>query len=328
MNQKVPFPWQEKQWKYLVDRAAAKTLPHAVLLAGPQGLGKLKFAVELSHLLLCQTEPRFEKICHHCTACHLLTANTHPDLVIMDETESGKIKVDAIREFLTWQHQSSHQGSYKIAIITPAHGMNKAAANALLKTLEEPTSSTLIILISDQLSLIPSTIRSRCQIINFSSAGYECAKIDMLRQMLSQSGDESLLLHLADGSPWNAIDLASGEKLQQRSQLLRDLLSPQKDPIALANQCNSIELEDVLLWMTGCVVDLIRMNFDVQLERLLNQDFTTEIKVLVTRVSPTKLYVLLDRLYQYRRQHKIGINYNRQLLVESLLCHWVGIFKE
>lgn len=320
----IPYPWQQQQWQYLAARAVAEQLPHALLLVGPQGLGKFQFAYAFAQLMLCHTAPRFEKACGHCAACHWLAANTHPDLMIIDESESSKIKVDSIRELLSWQNQSSHQGSYKIALITPAHAMNKSAANAILKTLEEPAANTLIILVSDQPSLLPATIRSRCQMIKFSSEGHQCAKIAMLQQQAVDS-DPGLLLQLTDGAPLRALQLAQSEQLAQRQQLLSQLLDGQLDPITLAAQCNHLELTDLLQWLVDCLVDLIRVKVASHYPGLMNQDFVTHIKSLANQMSVKSLYALLDRLYQVQLQHKHGINFNRQLLIESLLCQWFAL---
>lgn len=158
------YPWQQAQWQSVLQQLQADRLPHALLLAGPSGLGKRSFANALAAHALCVKHTA----CGQCRSCLLLNASNHPDLLeLQPEAEGKAIKIEQVRELVTELGQTAQQGSYQVVVIEPAEAMNKAGANALLKTLEEPPGPVIFLLISHQPATIPATIRSRCQRLNF-----------------------------------------------------------------------------------------------------------------------------------------------------------------
>mgnify|MGYP003343748162 CR=1 FL=1 len=162
----LPMPWQQDQWNAFCLRLDQQTLPHAVLFNGPDGIGIERFVGAFVERLLCLS-PSNNYACGACKACQLIKAKTHPDLTYVEPDEAGKvIKIDYIRALCASLENTSQQGGWKVAVISPAEAMNKAAYNALLKNLEEPQPKTLIILVSHRAGLIPATIRSRCHIQN------------------------------------------------------------------------------------------------------------------------------------------------------------------
>jgi DNA polymerase III delta' subunit len=170
------YPWTHAQWTQLHQRRQQQRLPHALLLAGPPGLGKADFARDLAQSLLCEQPTAAGMACQHCRSCARFTATTHPDFLVVEPEEPGKaIKVDQVRDLISQFALASHQGGYRIAIVQPAEQMNLAAANSLLKTLEEPPADSLILLISARPSLLPATILSRCQRLEFAPPAHELA---------------------------------------------------------------------------------------------------------------------------------------------------------
>ncbi|MBI5040490.1 MAG: DNA polymerase III subunit delta', partial [Gammaproteobacteria bacterium] len=156
---KSPYPWQDTEWAQLRARAAQRRLPHALLVTGPAGVGKCDFADAFARSLLCKHPAGDGSACGNCEACHLVRAGTHPDYLtvtfIEDKTQIG---IDQIRELCRALALKSHAGGYKIAIVTPAERMTVEAANSLLKTLEEPTDNTLLMLVTEQPARLPATI--------------------------------------------------------------------------------------------------------------------------------------------------------------------------
>ena len=145
----VSYGWQSEQWKKLVGLIEEDRLPHALLLAGVKGIGKFRFAEALAQLLLCDN-PVNAVACGQCKACQLNLAGTHPDMKYLQPEEGAQmIKVDQVRAVVQFLDQTSQQGGYKVAILSPAEAMNINAANALLKNLEEPAGKTLLILVTD-----------------------------------------------------------------------------------------------------------------------------------------------------------------------------------
>lgn len=160
------YPWQQSQWQQLLKQHQQRRLPQALLFSGQYGLGKKDFALVLAKLVLC--EAGGESACDICHSCQLFRAGNHPDFFTIYPEENGKtIKVDQIRDLTASLNQTAQLNGYQVAVICPAESMNAAAANALLKTLEEPPGPVILILISHRLGGLPITIVSRCQKIAF-----------------------------------------------------------------------------------------------------------------------------------------------------------------
>jgi len=162
-------PWCMPAWDVLAARAASGSLPHALLVCGPAGLGKRALTEAFVRARLCESL-RDGRACGSCRACRLLAAGTHPDRVLVTLEENPKthkmrteIVVDQVRALSARLAMASQLGGWQVAVIDPAEAMNTAAQNALLKTLEEPTASSLIVLVADHPWDLNPTVRSRCQ---------------------------------------------------------------------------------------------------------------------------------------------------------------------
>lgn len=154
------FPWLLDTFEHLIQRYVNKTLHHAILLSGPQGIGKHELAAQLGYVMLCK-HPSSKGACGQCQSCHLREAGNHPDYYVLESEK--QLGVDSIRGGITKLSGTAQMGGSKVLIIPNAHGMTEAAANALLKTLEEPTNNTYLILISDSVNRLMPTILSRCE---------------------------------------------------------------------------------------------------------------------------------------------------------------------
>src|SRR5690348_2306314 len=160
----------------MIRRPPRSTLfPYTTLFrSGAEGLGKRALAEAFVRARLC-LQPQEGFACGSCRTCALLDAGTHPDriLVALEENPNthklrSEIVVEQIRELSARLAMATQLGGWQIAVIDPADAMNAASSNALLKTLEEPTPSSLILLIADQPWRLPATIRSRCQRVDFA----------------------------------------------------------------------------------------------------------------------------------------------------------------
>ncbi|MEM7543561.1 MAG: DNA polymerase III subunit delta' [Pseudomonadota bacterium] len=159
-----PYPWQAQQWRSLTQAVGAQLLGHAYLFSGPQGVGKTDFSHRFVDFLLCD----HNRACGACRSCELLGAGNHPDLALVAPEEEGKgLNVDQIRRVRDFFTLTAHFGNRKIALIEHADAMNIAAANALLKILEEPPDGGHLFLLADRPGRLPPTIRSRCVQLNF-----------------------------------------------------------------------------------------------------------------------------------------------------------------
>ncbi|MCW8108698.1 DNA polymerase III subunit delta' [Alteromonas ponticola] len=154
------LPWFVSYYHTIVSRLSANRLHHALLLAGTEGIGKLQLAEHIAKFMLCKM-PVDEQACQRCQSCQLFAAGTHPDFHILQSER--QIGVDLVREGISKLSRTSQLSGNKVLIIPAAESMTEAAANALLKTLEEPTANTYLILVTHQLSRMLPTILSRCE---------------------------------------------------------------------------------------------------------------------------------------------------------------------
>lgn len=219
------MPWLDDAWRRLQARRERGALPHALLICGPEGLGKRDFAARFVRGLLCQ-QPELGEACGHCRSCVLLDAGTHPDRVAVgyglrkDGVQRSEIVIDQIRELSARLAMASQFGGWQVATIDPADALNAAAANALLKTLEEPAAQTMLVLVADAPWRLPQTIRSRCQRIEF-----HLPEPAQALAWLQARGvvDPASALRAAGGNPGLARRWAEEGALDRRSEVRRDL---------------------------------------------------------------------------------------------------------
>jgi len=322
------FPWQKQQWQQLWYAKQENRLAHALLFSGIKGTGKSHFADHFARALLCQASntSSTDTLNCHCHSCRLMTGKAHPNMLwIMPEKDSQAIKIDQIREVSEFINQTSLQGAYRIVIINPAQQMNKNAANALLKTLEEPPLGALLMLICDQLAHLPATILSRCQHVLFSRPSLEQSLPWLKEQLKSDQHDPDLLLRLTHGAPLAAIQFVKDEVLPVRQHLFQTLyalIQQQADPIQAATSLSGIDSLRFLDFLLSFIVDILRLQLGASANRIVNADFATQIMTLHQDTLLNKNIKFMEYLQQLRGQICTGINMNKQLMIENVLIHW------
>lgn len=168
------FPWCEGIWKNLISSIHRNRFPHAILFYGNEGLGKAEVALQLAHYLLCSDPNKNSVPCDICKDCVLFSAKTHGDFyMISPEGESKSIGIDQIRNLKTAAHQKPQRNTIKVFVMPQANQMTVAAANALLKILEEPPGDSVFILTSHRKHFLSPTILSRCHQYGFSPSTSE-----------------------------------------------------------------------------------------------------------------------------------------------------------
>ena len=320
------YPWQQSQWQKVQQQRAASRLPHALLLSGSEGLGKLEFALQLAHSLLCRQPDENALACGECPACKLIAVDTHPDLFLLQAEERGKaIKVDDVRQLSTKLNLTSQYGGYKVAVVIDAHDMNINASNSLLKTLEEPSSNAVLILVSSNPQKLPITVRSRCQSIGFNVPDTELSLNWLQAQGIQQAQS---LLGLAHGAPLLAMSLQQENLLEYHQQLISALLGVARNQpvIELAEQIHKLPLSYLLNWLFDWVEDLIKLHQCGDSAQLVHQQQQQELKQLVARSNLSGLYDYLDQLIRNKQLQSIPLN--TQMLWEDLLLSWYRTLKQ
>lgn len=187
------LPWFDDQLTEMVNRYDSGKFPQSLLITGEQDIGKSIFANDIAKSILC-LDRKDQRACGKCQSCLWIDKNSHPDLLsITSEEKSHFIKVDQIRQLIQFAQMTSETGR-KVIVIHNAHEMNLNAANALLKTLEEPVANCYLMLVSSYPKKLPITITSRCQ-----------------RQLLSVNGQNETILQWLESQGLTA----SREVLQQ-----------------------------------------------------------------------------------------------------------------
>lgn len=222
------MPWLERAWRQVQARLAEDRLPHALILNGERGVGKRAWAEAVAGLLLCETPAgRHEGrpvACGTCKQCELVMAGSHPDLRVYAPETSRMIKVDQIRALSAFAVASPQVAHHKVAIIDRADQLNVNAANALLKTLEEPLPDVTLLLLQETGRPVLPTIRSRCQTLMVPVPSMAQAEQWLARALDGLGGDTPAppadrvrrALALADRAPRLALEYLTGDFLELR----------------------------------------------------------------------------------------------------------------
>jgi len=324
MSARETYPWHAAELKTLLIRRQNGTLPHALLFTGPAGLGKSFLAQYFAQLLLCMNPDEQQRPCRNCKSCLVYQGESHPDYRFITPSEKGNvIGIDAIRavgEFLGLKSQ--FQG-IKICIVTEADTMNRAAANSLLKTLEEPPPDSYLILVSARPAALPATIRSRCQVLNFSLPSQQSAFTWLAQQTQTDEADLRLALQLANGAPLKALAWIEQGFLEARIEMFRQLeaiVAGHSDPVAVAESWLKLSLNETLYWLYSWTTDMIRSSFEADVSGLQNQDLREGLCRIASRFQLPGLYRRLDLIAQACPMATTQVN--KQLLLEELLISW------
>lgn len=274
--------WHAPQWETL-RTAGLERIPHALLLSGVEGVGKRHFGEQLAAWMLCEQAGNRPLACGQCTSCHWLAADTHPDLRRVDgEAEdddseaseaAGKkkaarpgIKIAAIRALENFVFIGSHRHGRRVVLIKEVELMNAAAANAVLKILEEPPAGVYFILTSSHPHRLLPTIRSRCRRLDFHGP----TRADGETWLRSAGADSRAapFLPVAGNAPLRVLEWQDKGVLAWLDDVL-SALQRANEPLALArtwdelvkreSQCDlEMLVEAVQRWLVDCALAACR----------------------------------------------------------------------
>jgi DNA polymerase-3 subunit delta' len=327
------LPWHQAELERLMGDKGR--LPHALLIHGREGIGKLLFARAVAQSLLCENRLSSGVACGRCIACGWFNSANHPDFRLFEpasltectEDEEGREKkaslqivIEQIREVPDFIHVSSHRGGAKVILIHPAEALNSSAANALLKSLEEPPADTHFLLVAHRVHYLLPTVKSRCQLAPLVGPEPEAA-IEWLRAQ--GVANPALALAQTGNSPLLAQQLAGQDYWQQRDFLLQRIAERTFDPLLVAEQIRDFPVKQVVNWLQ-------KWTFDLILQKSLgkvryNPDYATQITALAPWVEP------LDALRLHREtvmlQRVVNHPLNPRLFLERLLLDYSGLLK-
>jgi DNA polymerase-3 subunit delta' len=339
------YSWLASYWDQLFSGGE---LHHATLLAGNPGLGKLALAEAIAAGLLCESTESLPKRqpCGTCQSCRWFLAGNHPDYRRIspdqDEDPGGEdssvkqsakkkpgdtIKVDQIRALEDFVYVGSHRRGKRLIVISPAEAMNQAAANALLKILEEPPATVYFILVSSKWRLLLPTVKSRCRRILISRPDQAQAQAWLRAQGL---GNAEKLLQITGGSPLTAATWAENGRLDDYQNSIDVLINPTDGPLAMAGRWESQlrasaepSLESLVEQIQKWLVDLIQIKL-VGKPRF-HLAWRENLKILAEPCSLGRLFNCYNELMDIRAV--AGHPLNTQLFLEDLATRYLRALK-
>lgn len=294
-------------------------VPHAILLDGPQGIGKGFIAHTLAAAMLCQAHA--DKPCGRCVSCQRIIANSHPDLIRF-ESNGETLKIEQMRDLQTAAALSPVMGGRRAVILEDAERLTLPAANSLLKILEEPSQSLLFILTSSSMYSLLNTIVSRCRVFHLAPAA-----IDLLVKSLVEAGysaeSAGVAARLSGGRLGRAKLLLEPGGLSAREKALT-VLRQLPDIHTLSGWNTVIRLDgseadglpEIIEQLTFLLRDMLFTHCGS--ERLIfNSDIFAELNQLASGWSETGLRRALKEVVDVSRA--LAGNANTRLLCEAML---------
>lgn len=323
---KPPLLGHETIRERLAYASTHDTLHHAYLFEGPRGLGKRRVADWLAMRVNCTSET--DQPCGVCARCKLIASGSHPDVIAL-EPAAGKatatIGVDQVRDVIRKAGYHRYDSARRFIIIDPADAMMESAANALLKTLEEPTDGTGFILVVASASSLLPTIVSRCQRVRFGAIDTPAITTWLANQ---GHADAELAAAASLGCPGRALDLATGgleRRREARSTIVLLCTEPQAAAFKIVEKATKGRsradwMANITVWFE-VVEELLR---DVTLRGsgsklpLLHADAKDLIDDWVTRLYPSGIQRITQALDEARDQ--LSVQANGRLVMDA----WVA----
>ncbi|MFC1888569.1 DNA polymerase III subunit delta' [Thermodesulfobacteriota bacterium] len=302
--------------------------PHAYLFIGPDGVGRKLAAMTLAKAVNCE-ESKYDS-CDRCPSCMKIDHESHGDLKIIEPEETGVIRVDAIRKLqksLSFRHVEAR---VKVGIVMGAESMNPSSSNAILKTLEEPTTNTLIILLAPGAGTVLSTIVSRCQVLRFRPLPLEVVEEKLKKKYDLDEPSVKLISAMSNGSLGKAFELATDEKFvsETRPATIKDLmrlvaLRREGLHFRFAQEIAGSEdsrriLESLKLWYR----DLLLTKLGVGAEKMLNRDLADVAGQCSALLTTEEIMRGIDRMEEAEKS--LDARSNPQLTIEVLVNDLAG----
>jgi len=340
------YPWQQAPWQQLQQLRGR--LPHAILFHGPEGIGKTAFASHLAQSLLCQSPAEGGHACGQCDPCGWFAQYSHPDFrrvrpEVLEEDGAGEaeegaeagegkksgksakapskeIKIDQIRALADFMNVSTHRQGMRIVLLYPAETLNTAAANALLKTLEEPPPDTLFLLVSNNLDRLLPTILSRCRKFALAMPLQEEALAWLGQQGVA---DADVWLAEQGGAPLAAMDAAQGEGRETLDELLRLLARPGVEgALKAAEKLQKAPVAELVAWVQRWLYDVFSLKLSGRIRYYPR--YRKELAALAQSADVAGLLRVLKSVNERRAvaDHPLSA----RLFIEDMLLEYASLF--
>ena len=326
---------QEKAVSLLQKSLEKGSLAHAYLLIGPPHIGKMALAINIAKAVNCESP---ERPCGKCTSCLRISSARHADIQIIELaqiTESGeddrktKISVEQVDQILHSVNLAPFEGKYKVFIVDGVESMSIAAANRLLKTIEEPVDNVIFILLTSNETLVPTTIVSRCQRIELIPAARDEIEKELVNRYQITADKAKLLARISNGCfGWAVSAIGDDTLLQQRTELLDEwseifeadydrrftFASRMLDKYSQNRELVQRKLDLLLSWCHDLLLTQVGCEKDI-----LNIDFKDELKSMAQYYNIYQMRAFIDRILSCKED--LRLNANQQLVMEVLMLN-------
>jgi DNA polymerase III subunit delta' len=310
------LPWLIIAQQQLRTAAAAGRMPHSLLLLSVPGLGAEALAHWATGLALCESsDPR---PCGVCASCHLLRADNHPDAhMVRLEEDAKQIKVDQVRELIESLSLKSYRGGFKVAVIEGAEALNASGANAFLKTLEEPTANTVLIMIARPNHRLPATIASRCLRINLRAPDRQVA-LAWLEAHSPAKRNWNAALGVAGGAPLQAMAMEAAGLDALHEDMQKSMAQLAAGAVDVTLVCESWSRSNPglrIIWLENWITQ--RIQAAVADPNSAQSAEPVRLPSALLKPKIRALFELLDAARDIRRFASTGMNL--QLALEAML---------
>jgi DNA polymerase-3 subunit delta' len=315
---------QDKPVAFLKSAMEKGRVAHAYLFAGMGGVGKRTTAEVFARALNCREA--LPDACERCPSCLKMARGNHPDKLVV-KPEGQFIRIQEIRALQSQMRFRPQEGGKRVFMLLDAERMNSAAANALLKTLEEPAPSNILILISSRPHQLPLTILSRCQQVRFSPLSRDQITSCLTERMGRNRETAALLAASAGGSIGKAVKLEKDAYLKVREDILRRVSAfTKEDPLAVLSLVEVLGRERESL-LEGLDVlstwyrDILVYRETGEADKLIHQDCLEALKVCAEKMRIPEVLQNMKTVHQ--ACYAIERNANKQLTLETMLFRLV-----
>ena len=311
----------ERQIAILKKALTSKRVGHAYLFSGINAIGKRTLAGEFAKALNCEQAESLHDACEKCSSCLKAQHASHADIIFV-EAEGQFIRINAIREIQERMKFRPLEGGWRAVIINDADKMNDHAANALLKTLEEPSAANILILISSRPYSMPATIISRCRHMRFNPLPAHAVFQFLVEKKGMDAQKASLLAGLSGGSAGRALELDQEDVAAYRADIMQLLMKAKKDdPISLLKLVSNFgqdkkKIKQGMEIISSFFRDALILKETRKQEMLINADNSSFINALSQRLSGEQILQNISLLA--RSWETIELNVNKTLTLETM----------
>lgn len=326
------YPWLTEARQQFAERQSNGRQAHACLIAGPRGLGKVGFALQMAANLLCLEQGTVA--CGTCRSCTLLVSGAHPDFKLLtfeinpkNDKMRTELVVGQVRELNASMQLTHGLSPRKVAVIHPAEAMNKSAGNAMLKMLEEPPVETLLLLVAHDSSRLLATIRSRCQTVHVRLPNAEAACNWLTAEHGCDIETASLALQAAAGSPLVALHMLANGQVDQYRMVAASLGQVENSASNVGEVVATLaELDpyDTWKWLSLMAAQQLRGCFDLVGGSASASEWAPG--ATVERSKAARVAALQTLADQNRRL--LSSPLRKDLLLRDWLIQWSSIIKD